>query len=232
MSDRRDYIISFGGSGSKLLTRFLYPNGPASNAGRFHLHTRDPVDAPSAAENFIYIFADPRNAILSFFSRRDRRHERHDFEKSLNMAHRAQPNPEWVRNHLRNLECDPDTISSDWDLSAYLENSMMDVFRLASHFQNWLDYTDKPVLFIRYEALWRHEEKLRDLLGVEQAQLPEFVKRSGNWQEQPAKDRARLDKLVGDLARYQDTLPDIFGRYGQVDVTISRKTVRLSDPGK
>lgn len=216
MQDHADYVVSCGGGGSKLFAKFLHPDLSKTQINTYHLHDRDPAGIPVDGRNHIYLFSDPRDAILSFFKRRAQRHDRHDFfARPEDAAMRARPDPDWVIKHLKNLGGDPASIDPDWDLDDYLRQATQDVFGLEAHLDNWRRAAqDRPVLFVRYETLWQHEDALKALLGRPQAHLPTFIPRTADWRSEPALTQHGLDRLMGGLAARLNALPDIFGRYG------------------
>ena len=105
-------------------------------------------------------------------------------------------------------------------MTDYLNQCPEDVFGLEAHFDNWCAApAERPVLFLRYESLWRHEKRLARLLGIPDARLPDFVPRAADWQQQPFDLRDKLDAQLGPLARRFDLLPDIFGTYDGQEIT-------------
>jgi len=225
MNSRKDYVLSAGGSGSKFFLSFLYGDCDSRRHTIFHLHTKNPKDAPQDAQNFIYLISDPREALISFFARRLRRHERHNFldhEGIKDPVAMAQFDPDWVIRHLRNIEGDVAAVDPTWDLADYLSKADKDAFGFESHFTNWLAATDahtncsRPVLFLRYEAIWKHEATLRHILQVpDDVILPPFIRRSSKWSELAPALQVQADKLLGGLVRKYEKLPDIWGKYGE-----------------
>lgn len=215
MQDRKDYIISCGASGSKVFAQFLYNDLSIREGFQFHRHNRTPHGLPKGVQNCIYLFSDPRNAVLSFFARREKRHERHGFSgENITEAQRAAPAPDWVGRHLRGLGIDPNVIPPEWDLATYLSRTRTDLFRIEEHFCNWLSTMPDPnVLFLRYETLWQNQAVLKEILGT-QGNLPAFVPRAANWQSQGAEIQDGLEVHFGELVRKFSMLPDVFGTYG------------------
>ena len=214
MREGYDYAVSCGAAGSKLFTKFLYPNIKNDSVWRFHLHTRHPEKAPTDARRFIYLFSDPRNAVLSYFQRRLKKHSRHGFvDQSARSEEWIDIDAFWVRKHLKNLGCDETAVHESWTLLDYLDQVTQDVFRLQEHFDTWLTETDRDVLFIRYETMWQQEPEMKRILGLSDSHLPAFVDRAADWRRQETGVQKKLDELYGAFARRLENLPDIFGRF-------------------
>ena len=113
-----------------------------------------PATAPNAVEAdqpVVYVFGDPRNAILSVFERRLSRTVQHGFTGETD----AKAISDFVLRHAANLTVDAAPMDESWDLPRYLEHGF-DLLRLEEHFDYWF-YGDLPysVLFVRYETLRR-----------------------------------------------------------------------------
>lgn len=216
MNNHKSFVVSAGGAGSKLFVSFLYWDLEPHLRRRFHGHYPPPLGDQQNGESYIYLFSDPRDAMVSFFNRRIRRHERHNFQgdPTVNQADAARFSKDWVCRHLVNIGGDAQAVDPTWNLADYFAHTRVDAFRLEAHFCNWLAVSDIPVLFVRYETLWRREAELRDILRLpSKASLPPFVPRAASWQAQPSDLRDRLDAQLGDLAVKLSHLPDIFGRH-------------------
>jgi hypothetical protein len=201
------HVVSAGGVGSKQIVTWLMGDLPAEVRSRAHSHRRIPPVSLRSGERCIYVFGDPRNAVLSIFNRRQRRHQGHGFEV-VNPV-RDNPAPGFAMLHARNLESDPGEMTADWDLAKYLEKQY-DAFRLEEHFDFWLSAeTPYEVVFVRYETLWLHAEALGAYLGVS-ATPPTFRTRTSDWRSLDDVQRPRMDKLHGPFARRLEALPDIF----------------------
>jgi len=205
----RYQIISPGGVGSKMLTRWLEPEAPASVWTLMHSHRRLPPPSAFEAQKFIYVFGDPRNIILSLFNRRFGKSSRHGFQPSADRMDRE--DPEFVRKHAVNMQADPSIIDPAWDLKTYLAQGL-DFLRLEEHFDSWF-HGDQPypVMFARYESLPDTASQLCHWLGVSRPAL-EFAPRASDWRALPADEQNALDAVYGDLARRLEALPDLIIR--------------------
>lgn len=172
-----------------------------------HGHRRVAPDAIPAGMHLIYMFGDPRDAVVSFFARRERRHERHHF---FLLPNRAEPRPKWVMWHLANLEVSPEPVTEAWDLARYLGHDR-DVFKLEEHATNWL-LCDRPyrITFIRYEALWENLDALAQHLGLAGINLASKVERASSWQSLPVEQQQAINQMYGPLTERLDALPDLF----------------------
>jgi hypothetical protein len=96
------HVISFGGSGSKILADALFlamSEAPRPEVAQLHSHRRLPPASIPTGQHIVYVFADPRNAVLSFFDRRTANHNFAGFgARSID-----KPAPQWVLQHMENL---------------------------------------------------------------------------------------------------------------------------------
>ncbi|WP_420434322.1 hypothetical protein [Hyphobacterium sp.] len=199
-------VVSPGGVGSKMVTRWLEPRATERVWSGMHSHRRLPPPAAFNAQKFIYLFGDPRNIVLSLFNRRFGKSNRHGFTPKGDRAGRQ--DPEFVRKHALNMQTDPSLIDASWDLQAYLENGR-DLLRLEEHFDSWF-HGDQPypVVFARYESLSDSGPELARWLGIRRPPIA-YQPRASDWQALPDKVRQSLDAIYGDLARRLEALPDL-----------------------
>lgn len=200
------YVVSFGGCGSKLMTKLLYPSAATAILDRAHVHWRNPPRASSA--NFVYVFGDPRNTVISFFQRRKSRHARHGFLPGDRMH---EPQPDFVTRAMRNLESPHAEISPEWGLHEYLENSRSDVFELEDHFRRWRGCAEPSGLwFVNYEALWSAPEVLERHLNIDRRFIPPRAPRRADWRLLETTYKQRLNALYGAFAEELAQLPMVF----------------------
>jgi len=213
-SDHRFYLTSFGGVGSKMLIRALYNalgEGATDRVGASHTHRRLPPPALHPGQCAVYVFGDPRDAVLSFFQRRDQRHARHGFGEARNLVSKT---PHWALQHLKHIAADPGPLDETWDLARYLQHGA-DLFRLEEHFDNWVyAWADYPITFVRYDTLWSRIGILAAHFGLPTLSLPQREQRAAQWRGLPAPDRAQLNGIYGRFAARLDTLPDAFVMLG------------------
>lgn len=201
-------IVSFGGVGSKMFARWLYPEADVGDLARAHRHWRFAPLAKSSKQTVVYLFGDPRDTILSFFQRRSSRHDRHGFAPLENASNLEREQRDWTMRALRQREVFEGEIDPDTEITDFLKGRV-DLYRFEEHFQNWLS-TRYPVLFVRYETLWDNVASVGRLLGANPATLPPFVPRRAKWQDEPAETQALLNAVYGPLAERLSALPDVF----------------------
>lgn len=205
----RFQVVSPGGVGSKMLTRWLEPRATERVWASMHSHRRLPPPAAFKSQKFIYVFGDPRNIVLSLFNRRFGKSDRHGFTPKGDRVNRQ--DPEFVRKHAVNMQTDPALIDPAWDLEAYL-NRGRDFLRLEEHFDAWF-YGDQdyPVVFVRYESLSTSAPALARALGLVRPPI-DYAPRASDWQALPDPVCASLDAVYGEFARRLDTLPQLIIR--------------------
>jgi hypothetical protein len=206
-------VFSSGGVGSKLLVKWLL--GPVLNGRRYnkaHYHWRLPPLRLRNGQRAIYMFGDPRDAIVSFFQRRISRHERHGFDSAI--LTREDPAPDWAISALRNIEADSPGFSPRWSLPDYLDRKR-DYFRLEEHFDFWLGAKrDYDVYFVKYEGLWESFDTLSKIFCLTPRAIPERVPRRANWRAEPPEVQLGLNALYGRFAERLAALPNVFVQRG------------------
>lgn len=220
-------IVSFGGVGSKMLSRSVYEAMGVTDPQSYrqaHSHHRIPPLQLLPGQQVVYVLGDPRDAVLSFFARREMRHDRHGFapaepgeELGTNQENEQK---HWVVKHLRNIQAEQRELTEEWDLATYLDQPS-DLFRLEEHVDAWLYANgDYPVTFVKYDRLWDVAGDLAAHLGLDRLDLPDRIERSSDWRHLDQPLREGLDRLYGDLAARIDAMPDVFfgmrGRFFEV----------------
>ena len=202
-------VVTYGGSGSKFLLKNIYPNTEPSKLEDAHSHWRVPPITIEPSQKLVYIFGDPRNAILSFFARRHSLTHLHGF-KVQPAEVQKQPRSLWVSHHLSNLETDAGTLTENLDLEQFLSDGI-EQFRLEEHFDCWMySRLPYPVYFCRYETLWENWGQLQRALGITRNDLPIKEMRRSNWTDLPESQNSALNKILGDFALRLEGLPDLF----------------------
>ena len=186
-------VTSFGGSGTTALYDHLGAAGAdiPTTIGQFPFkHQRVPPRDDEVPPGFrvVYIFADPRNAVVSLF----RRGYQGGHYRGMRLR---KPPPEIEQRFV--------------DLDQFLDAGVDD-FGLADHFERWHapEARAYPVLFLRYEQMLETWPTLRDFAGLP-ADYPCLTirKRESEWESLPDHARARLDEMYGALARDLAALP-------------------------
>jgi hypothetical protein len=145
-------VTSYGGSGTTALCRHFSAAGldmPDSPDHWPFKHTRSPPAAGDVPEGFrtVYVYADPRDAVLSLFRRGLQ-------VGAYRVFHIEEPPPE-VEWRLQKLD-------------RYV-GAGIDDYALDQHLQQWLDHPPGyPVLFLDFESLPGTWPQVRDFVGLPQ----------------------------------------------------------------
>ncbi|MEO1361437.1 MAG: hypothetical protein AAFU81_13945 [Pseudomonadota bacterium] len=208
------YFASFGGVGSKILCQSVYAargvQDRSALSGR-HGHRRLPWPHLGGHQTAVYVFGDPRNAVISFFGQRLRRHSRH----GMGAAQETGPGrADWVVQHMFNIEVPTGPLDESWDIARFLSQSH-DLFRLEEHLDGWL-YADAayPVTFLRYETLWKPAAVIARHFGLSDLPLPKQTQRSSDWLSLPKIQQDAMTEMYGAFSERLAALPDAFVAHG------------------
>src|SRR5574343_385370 len=120
--EKRDFFLisSFGGCGTTFLINFVsnYKKTNDSSDKDGLKHIKSPPDL-SFIKKALYLFSDPKNAVVYHFSK-------------INQGF-----PFWPINHCRNMGGDWAKMKVNWNLRDYLNNKE-DLFKIEVNFNNWL----------------------------------------------------------------------------------------------
>lgn len=205
----RFQVVSPGGVGSKMICKWLEPDGDKALWSDMHSHRRLPPLRGREDQHFIYVFGDPRDSILSLFNRRIARTELHGFTQAAGGSDRRAD--DFVQRHGANMQIDASLIDPEWDLEAYLDNGV-DLLRLEEHFDFWY-FGDQPypVIFVRYEHFTHVWQALANKLGL-QRPAPDIKQRGANWRTLAPPVKEKLDALYGPFANRLNELPSFSTR--------------------
>lgn len=198
-------LYSYGGSGLKFLTNITknYVSeaiDSAHNPHTFEDINRRPIDKA------IFIYADPRDAICSFFRRNGK-------------------SAAWVRRHFDHMNPNfmGSTIFYDKDrrpktINEYLDTCNVDEFGLERLFCNWLNYKPKkPLLFVKYESIMNSEtlQELQDFLQINNQQFvkdmrDKFRTRASSYKDLEEEYVDKITKMNQSLLEKQENLPNFF----------------------
>lgn len=205
-------VATYGGVASKTLIRGILnqpPRGasPVNLVHRHHTHQRVPCEAVPAGQKVIYAYGDPAHSIASFFRR-----AANDDPDDPHPGHRN-----FLARHCRNLEGDVGKLSEGYSLEDFLRSDQ-DPFGLADHFHSWMKAkVPYPILFVRYEALWKHVEEIFDFVGIPRAEAATFPEKRENYVERNRRYDGPLVQLrikYAPLIAEIEDLPPIFLRPG------------------
>lgn len=204
-------VNSFGGCGSKLLVKQIAQNlGIINNLNSYHFHSRR-IDNQkiNSADRVIFIYGDPRDAVLSFFERRYSNHERHGFKNNPGLSEES-----WAYRHCKNIGGDFEKFCPHMGLQDYLRLGC-DYFRLCEFITNWLDAEGLscPIIFIRYETMWKNLDSIAKLLSLDEifsSKFPAKVPRRSSHCDLDLHDRSRINQILAPAIKVIDQLDDVF----------------------
>jgi hypothetical protein len=201
-------VVSFGGCGSKMVVKWLYGRADKETKRLAHTHHRIPPLTPPTGK-VLYVFGDPRNTILSFFSRRESLTHLHGMDDISATSFRP-GRRDWCLAALQQLESSPEAMDETWDLQTYLANGV-DLFRLEEHFDTWL-YSPLPykVFFLRYEMFWSVAGNVERQFELESGPIPVKRERRANWISLPQDQRDLVENMYSGFAQRLSFLPDFF----------------------
>jgi len=188
-------VVSFGGVGTTFLIEFLANyfklNHPNDHDGLKHTHL--PPISINKALKVLYIYGDPREAIISLFRRGY--HSMHS-KKMMRFIPNTKAIPE------------------DWSLSDYL-NSGKDRFGFENHFNNWYHkYQVYNTAYIKYDYLWEQSnlKRLFDFLGLPYSQISRFPKRlprKSKFDNLNTEEDRKINMMYGEFAKKLSIMPQI-----------------------
>ncbi|NNE73110.1 MAG: hypothetical protein HKN26_05555, partial [Acidimicrobiales bacterium] len=191
--DHTVQITSFGGVATTALTAYLIdhglslPKGPGQWPFKHHRVAPQAADVPDGFR-VIYVVGDPRNAVLSLFRR------------NYQVGH--------YRSMQEGAEVTAVVAETLESLDSYLAADR-DVFDIAGHVAAWRNHPPGyPVMFLRHEYLHDVWPGVMEFVGLDRASEPlPRRERASNWRDQPAEVQARLEALLGDVAREIESWP-------------------------
>ena len=201
---------SFGGCGTLLIRSFLRAEGVPTlpwHAARDWQYLRRPPLSSRQGDRFsprihkaIYLFGDPREAILTVFN---------SASQAAHIERMTCQDSPWP------TEWRADASQPTWTLASYLKLGQ-DLYRMSEHLDNWLyspaEYRDYPILLLRYETLWECLPQLFDYLEIPKHRMAVFPPKNAfktRLEKAPSSIRQLLDTVYGSLTQRIETLPDI-----------------------
>lgn len=136
------YIFSYGGTGTRMLCRFIEQHYKINSQP--HVHHGNP-ESLSGNERAIYLYGDPIDAVLSFYR----------WNKYYGTR--------FVERHYRNLDISgkfPETFDE------YLAWGS-DSFELEAHFNRYFEAKPKAgLLMVRFDDMWSHLDEIFEFLRL------------------------------------------------------------------
>lgn len=142
----------------------------------------------------VYLFDDPRNAVLSVFRR------------------------SYQNWHIRNMNGNLDGWEEGYTIDDFLSNGD-DLFRMEEQFEDWVHARRSyPILFIRFDELWDHLKTLFSFVGLPESKMdcfPEKRARTSDWRTEPSNRQEAIEEMYGTLACKVNDLESPFVKQGQ-----------------
>ncbi|MCC5907269.1 MAG: sulfotransferase domain-containing protein [Balneolaceae bacterium] len=184
--DDIEYLfVSYGGVGTSFMLRFFFnykkTNDPYDRDSLKHL-AKPPDDLPSGVK-VIYIYGDPKLAVISLFRRNFQ--ETHSHKLLNGLGKKQSP------------------IAKELTIEEYAAKRV-DLFNFREHFFNWYRADlQNPVLFLRYETLFNHLDFLfefMDMPNFAQDYFPQKKKRESVDLVLSEEIHQNLDKIYSPFA--------------------------------
>ena len=159
-----------------------------------NVHTRWPPRIYD--NNVLWMYADPRNILLSAISR--------------------SKNNGWIHSHVTFLEGDSGYF--DPFAKTSIEQILKDKYdplRLKEHFVNWLETNlNYKLMMLKYESLGNPEIfwKVLDFFGVKNKYDYIWKPRKADYTKLPEEQRVQITELFADLLKIQAKISDCFIR--------------------
>lgn len=176
------YIFSYGGCGTRTFFEFVRSRRRLNTQPHVHYGRLEDVPAHKRA---LYLYGDPRDAVLSFLGRQEK------------------DDPTFVNRHLENLDVRCRRMPS---LEAYLQCGR-DMFELENHFKRYV-HNDKrqcELMVVRFEDVWDHLDEVLGYVGLTEvkAEFPEKRARRSKQEALDPKARETLDNYMSRLLEIQ-----------------------------
>ncbi len=177
------FLVTPGACGTVGLHGFLHQHCGMQMLPGWNTHTRG-VPKLAAINKFVYLYSDPRDALLSQARR-----------EALIDVH---------AKHVRNMGGDVAGFMAACiygqlgnDLRRYLANGV-DFFDFEGHFDSWLNHPDHVnVMFVKYEELPQHLPAMLERWGQDPALAAgfEWKPRQSNWRDENPIDQTLLERM-------------------------------------
>lgn len=182
------YIFSYGGCGTRTFFEFVRSRRKLNTQSHVHYGRLEDVPAHKRA---LYLYGDPRDAVLSFLGRQEKN------------------DPAFVSQHLENLDVPYRSMPS---LDAYINNGN-DVFELENHFKRHVYNRERQceLMVVRFEEVWDHLEEVLKYVGLAdfKEEFPKKRERRSRREMLDNKTRKVLDEYMAQLLEIQRSLPPV-----------------------
>ena len=142
----------------------------------------------------VYLFDDPRNAVLSIFRRG------------------------YQNWHIRNMNGNLDEWKEKYTIDNFLSNRI-DSFCMGEQFEAWVHAKRSyPILFIKFDEVWDHLKTLFSFVGLAQSKVdcfPEKRSRISDWRTEHSSRQEAIEEMYGTLACKVNDLESPFVKQAQ-----------------
>ena len=205
-------VVSAGGTGGGEMASWLNRDAPPGVQVVASSQRRLPPTQALPGQRFVYVFGDPRDAVLSIFG-----------------GHAARETggfPVSAMDHADRLSVLVSPMTAGWRLADFLAEGR-DLLRLEEHLDFWL-FADAPyeVVFVRAERMRESSGTLAAYLGLD-VRPPDVPAPEPGWASLAFEQRDRLAGIYSYLVERLKALPDVFSVKDGVAATLDGKRVRL-----
>ncbi|GAC13360.1 hypothetical protein [Aliiglaciecola lipolytica] len=200
-------VNSFGGCGSKHLTKAISRSTGNYSLEKIHLHERFPSNLKNKKiAKMVFLYADPYSVIKSFFWRQQVKSERHGFNSKSGKGIQT-----WPFQHCKNIDGVFGSLNPDWTIKEFLEHGE-DLFKLEEFLDNWLEASVKfPIMFLRYDSMWDHIDEVSRFLDIDTTlALGQKFCRTSEKMPLNDKQQAEFERIYETLSEKVSSLEDVF----------------------
>ncbi|MEK6889064.1 MAG: sulfotransferase domain-containing protein [Nanoarchaeota archaeon] len=204
-------VCSYGGVGTTLFIDFIskYKRVNCVDDCDRYKHLINPPNVQKKCFKAIYLFGDPIASLISLF-----------------------------RRNYQNAHAEKIMDIEDWDKIASLENidkyasEEYDLFKFKRHFDLWKNSkTDYPVLFVKFEDLWKNMGKILDFLEIPKSALQDFPKQRERESKLSSLDKKTAESLKRIYGKFAEQIKRekslFFNKYKKKNEIIGKKKVNL-----
>jgi hypothetical protein len=208
--DKEVIVASFGGVGTSFLMSFIARFKKINDADDKDHYKHSPLPPVSFNPNikFIYVYGDPKLAVISLFRRGFHRKQARKLQWGTSFAQ---------------------AVPQDMTLQEYADQGV-DCFLLKEHFWNWYDrFLTHETMFVRYERLFDNREALLNFLDIPASEIESFPKkkeRASKESEIPPDVSRKLEDIYGDFRDDLAQLEDIEVRKRHSPIFLIKKCLR------
>lgn len=205
-------LVGPGLSGTNLMNDYIGKKANLQRDKDIHQdnpHTR--IVPKSCPHNVLFIYADPRNILLSSVNR--------SVKKDLTLVPGKNASLLWLYKQCKLLGGDLDFVVKLQNARnmnvEYVLNTGYDPMGLEKHFTNWLTAKiDYKMMMLKYEALENPKtfQEVLNFFEIKESYSLEWKPRRTSYLNLPVKQQVQITKLFKNLLKIQAELPPIYIR--------------------